>query len=64
MKEKVIAGAHLAGLSILNSGGVYFDEWAARVSLLLGIVSALIVMRYWWFKGNTAKAESEKAGKS
>lgn len=63
MKEKVVSAAHLAGLSILNTVGVTFDEWAGRVSVLIAIISGLIVMRYWWFKGNEAKNQSRAGNK-
>jgi len=57
MKEKLLSSLALSGLAVLNTFGHIFDEWAARLSVLLGIISALIIMRYYWFKGNAAKKE-------
>lgn len=63
MNDKIITAVSLSGLSLLNAIGIAFDEWAGRISVFLGILSALIIMRYYWYKGNQAKNESRPSEK-
>lgn len=60
MKDKITGIASLAGLTMINSAWIVFDEWAGRISLLMGIVSAILIARYWWYKGNQIKQENEE----